>query len=161
MSDSRHIVRQPAMQARQNAVVMNPINPLARCRTTSLGDCTGLTKMGVHINVIAPGDVSSEPHMHACVDEFIFVLSGRGTVSLGGNDHPLAAGDFVGFPANGPAHTMTNSGTEDLVYLIGGNRAEMDVCDYPLQGKRLYLYEGQGGRQQDVVDTTYVQPLRN
>lgn len=160
MNESKQIVRQPVPHTSQNAEVIHPINPQALRRTTSLGDATGLSRLGVHINVVAPGGISTEPHTHASVDEFIYVLSGQGTVALGGNSHLVCAGDFIGFPANGPAHAMTNTGSEDLVYLVGGNRPAVDVCDYPLQGKRLYVFEGPGGRQYDLVDLGAVQPLR-
>jgi uncharacterized cupin superfamily protein len=159
MSESKQILRQGAEQTRCHADVIHPINPQARRRTTSLGDATGLTRVGVHINVIAPGGLSTEPHSHASVDEFIYVLSGQGTVTLGGNTHLVDAGDFIGFPANGPAHAMTNTGSEDLVYLVGGNRPAVDVCDYPQAGKRLYVFEGPVGRQYDVVDLCNVEPL--
>jgi uncharacterized cupin superfamily protein len=159
MSESKQILRQGAEQTRCHADVIHPINPQARRRTTSLGDATGLTRVGVHINVIAPGGLSTEPHSHASVDEFIYVLSGQGTVILGGNSHLVGAGDFIGFPANGPAHAMTNTGSEDLIYLVGGNRPAVDVCDYPQAGKRLYVFEGPVGRQYDVVDLCNVEPL--
>jgi uncharacterized cupin superfamily protein len=160
MSESKQILRQGAAQTPGHAEVIHPINPQARRRTTSLGDATGLTRVGVHINVIAPGGLSTEPHTHASVDEFIYVLSGQGSVTLGGNSHAVGAGDFIGFPANGPAHAMTNTGSDDLVYLVGGNRPAVDVCDYPQAGKRLYVFEGPGGRQYDVVDTANLEPLR-
>ncbi|MGZ5201898.1 MAG: cupin domain-containing protein [Telluria sp.] len=159
MSESRQIVRQGAAQTQCHAEVIHPLNPQARRRTTSLGDATGLTRVGVHINVIAPGGMSTEPHTHAGVDEFIYVLSGEARVTLGGNSHDVGAGDFIGFPANGPAHAMTNTGSDDLVYLVGGNRAAIDVCDYPQKGKRLYVFNGPGGRQYDLVDMGDVQSL--
>lgn len=159
MNESKQIVRQPAVQARGNAAVTHPVNPAARRRTSSLGDATGLTLLGIHINVIEPGATSTEQHRHACADEFIFVLSGQGTVSLDGNSHEVSAGDFIGFPANGPAHAMVNTGTDELVYLVGGNRPPVDVCDFPRQGKRLYIFQAPEGRRYDLVDTSDLKPL--
>ncbi len=41
-----------------------------------------------------------------------------------------------------PAHNLHNPNTEDLVYLVGGNRCPFDVCDYPKAGKRRYRING-------------------
>jgi uncharacterized cupin superfamily protein len=33
--------------------------------------------------------------------------------------------------------------TEDLVYLMGGTRSEIDVCSYPRLGLRMYRIDGE------------------
>jgi len=160
MSTSKYIVRQAAGAVALSAAVSHPLNPEAVRRTMSLGDAAGLRGIGVHLNVLAPGDTSTEQHVHTRGEEFIYIVSGRGTVLLDSERHEVAAGDFIGFPANGPAHAMSNTGSGDLVYLVGGDRPEFDVSDYPRLGKRLYVYQGKDGRRYDLVDQQQVGAFR-
>ena len=152
MQASRYIVRGAVEKARGAAAISHPLNPEATRRTISLGDATGLATVGVHLNVVAPGSLTTELHSHAFVDEFIYILSGVATVFLDEEEFSVGAGDFIGLPARGPAHCMRNTGTEDLVYLVGGNRPAFDVCNYPRQGKRLYAYDSAEGRARDFVE---------
>ncbi|MES2949608.1 MAG: cupin domain-containing protein [Pseudomonadota bacterium] len=128
------------------------LNPNAIRSAKSLGDATGLTQMGVHLVTILPGHDSTEYHRHLYEEEFVYILSGRGSAEIDGKMHAVAAGDFLGFPRGGVAHGMSNTGTEPLVCLVGGQRLEQDVCDYPHQNKRLYI----NGTQEDMVDTSHV-----
>jgi uncharacterized cupin superfamily protein len=48
----------------------------------------------------------------------------------------------------GPAHSLSNPFSEDLVYLVGGLRLEFDICDYPKINTRLY----RRGEQREYVD---------
>lgn len=160
MSTSSPIVRKALAGLPASAPVIHPLNEGARRRTTSLGDAAGLRGIGVHLNIIAPGDASTEQHTHVRAEEFIYILSGRGALLLDDERHEVAAGDFIGFPVNGPAHAMFNDGSEDLVYLVGGNRPDFDVADYPRLGKRLYIYQGADGRRYDLVDQEQVGAFR-
>jgi uncharacterized cupin superfamily protein len=76
------------------------------------------------------------------------VLSGKGTLTIGSEKFPFERGDFVGFPADTEAHSLTNSGSDTLVCLVMGQRLEQDVADYPNQRKRLYRNTGKW----DLVD---------
>lgn len=67
---------------------------------------------------------------------------------LGDDEHPIGPGDFIAYPAGGPAHEMINDGDEDLVCLVIGQRLAQDVTDYPRKGKRLYRNSGRW----DLVD---------
>jgi len=129
---------------------VHPVNPAARRRVSSPGDATGLTTLGVNIFEIAPGDKSTEYHVHACEDEAVYVLSGKGTARTGGQTHPVEQGDFVGYPKGGPAHEICNTGQMPLRLLVIGQRLTEDIIDYPDQGKR--LYRG-AGRINDLVNT--------
>lgn len=131
---------------------VHPLNARARRRSFSLGDATGLTQLGVHLTILAPGDWSTEPHSHEFVDEFIYILSGSGMLTLGEEQHAVQAGDFVGFPARGPAHALQNNGASQLVYLVGGGRPDFDICNYPRLNKRLYIVQRPEGRQGEFVD---------
>jgi uncharacterized cupin superfamily protein len=152
-----HIVRSPLSRIAEANVLAHPLNQQARRRAVSLGDLAGLTSIGVHLNVVAPGDVSTEHHRHDLLDEFVYILSGEATVYLDKEEYKVTAGDFIGFPAHGPAHSMRNIGTSDLVYLVGGGRANVDICHYPNLEKRLYISTGPEGRRRELFDVKDVQ----
>lgn len=124
------------------------LNPAAIRIDKSLGDEVGLKNIGVHLITIAPGDKSTEFHVHKYEEEAIYVLSGHGTEMVGDTSHKIGPGDFIGFPAGGVAHETVNDGTEPLVCLVIGQRLAQDVVDYPRKGKRLYRNSG----QRDMVD---------
>lgn len=79
------------------------LNPRAQRLNKSLGDATGLQNMGVHHVEVPPGAWSTEQHRHFCEKEAVYVLSGMGLLELDDEVLPIAAGDFVGLPAGGPA----------------------------------------------------------
>jgi uncharacterized cupin superfamily protein len=67
----------------------------------------------------------------------MYVLSGRGTALVGDETFEIGPGDFLGFPPATLAHHVRNTGTEDLVYLSGGESVDVEVADFPRLGKRL------------------------
>jgi uncharacterized cupin superfamily protein len=144
--------RKVASLARLGEAWTHPLEATARRRGASLGDTAGLTLVGVHLCVVAPGDATTALHRHDFSDEFVYIIAGEATVTLDDVTEPVAAGDFIAFPARGPAHMMRNTGQTDLVYLVGGNRPSFDVCDYPSAHKRMYVAQGPQGRRRQVVD---------
>jgi uncharacterized cupin superfamily protein len=160
MNQSKHIASNGIDRCRRGDSVAHPLNPHAKRKTLSLGDETGLSRVAVHVNVVAPGDETTESHVHEWVDEFVYVLSGHATVYLDGEAHEVSAGDFVAFPAGGPAHSMKNTGEVDLVYLVGGDRHDFDVCDYPRLAKRVYVSKRPDGRHLHFVDVKDVTSVR-
>jgi uncharacterized cupin superfamily protein len=118
------------------------LNPGAVRYTRSLGDACGLSAIGVHLVRLKQGDESTEYHFHHQDEEWVYILFGRGVAEIGGRKYKIAAGDFMGFVAGSKPHAMRNPFKPDLVYLVGGNRWPMDVCDYPRIGKRRYRMDG-------------------
>lgn len=118
--------------------------------TVSLSDLAGLTKFGLHLVRVEPGDATTEHHYHEESDEFIYVLSGELTLRYSDENYQLKAGDFVGFPAHGAAHSMFNNSATDAVYLMGGSRPSIDICNYPDISRRMYTIHG----SKEFVDLT-------
>ena len=118
------------------------LNPNADRLRKSLGDAVGLNNIGVHLVTVEPGKDTTEYHKHYYEEECIYILSGSGTLIIEGESLPFEKGDFVGFPANTAAHSLKNTGSETLVFLVMGQRLEQDVADYPNQKKRLYRNSG-------------------
>ena len=132
------------------------LNPNAERINKSLGDAVGLKNLGVHLITVPPGKRSTEFHVHYYEEECIYVLSGRGTATLGEATHRIGPGDFIGCPTNGVAHDMINDGTEPLVCLVMGQRLAQDIADYPRLGKRLYRHSGNW----DLVDLASIEHLK-
>jgi len=140
--------RPPTLLSREAIAAINEhthrhaFNPNGLRQTRSLGDACGLRELGVHLVRVAPGRDSTEYHTHAHDEEWVYILSGRGTAEIGAERSPVEAGDFMGFAAGSAPHVMTNDSNEDLVYLLGGTRHAYDVVDYPRRGIRSYKYDG-------------------
>ncbi len=99
--------------------------------TRTLGTRTGLTRIGVHLVRLQRGRDSTQFHYHDSDEEFIYILQGRGIAHIGEELFEVGAGDFMGFPAPSPAHSLHNPHEEDRVYLMGGERNAADLVHYP------------------------------
>jgi len=67
--------------------------------------------------------------IHHHEEECTFILSGTGEVRIDDDVMPIGPGDFIGYPAGGPAHTMRNTGAEALRCIVVGQRLDHDVGD--------------------------------
>ena len=142
---ARHHVPADAIAGLTETSFIHPLNANAVRHTRTLGDLSGLRNLGVHLVRVEPGHATTEYHLHLAEEEFLYILSGRGTAEIDGREIPVGPGDFLGFPAGGPAHVMRNDGPGDLVYLMAGERRAADVVDYPRKKKR--LLKALGNRQ--------------
>lgn len=97
----------------------------------------GLTRTVLTMARVPPGKESFAYHSHERDEEFVFILSGRGRAEIGDQVVDVGPGDFMGFPAPGIAHHLTNPYDEDLVYLMGGERSGFDIGYFPRLGRRL------------------------
>jgi uncharacterized cupin superfamily protein len=131
------------------------LNPNAERLAKSLGDAVGLQNIGVHLVAVEPGKETTEYHKHYYEEECVYILSGSATLIMDDERHPIARGDFVGFPRD-TAHTIINDGDETLVYLLMGQRLDQDVADYPDKAKRLYRNSGRW----DLVDIEDIETIR-
>ena len=132
------------------------LNPGAIRYMRSLGDAAGLQSIGVHLVRLKSGDESTEYHFHHQDEEWVYILSGRGIAEIGGKKYKIGAGDFMGFVASSEPHAMMNPHNKDLLYLVGGNRWPLDVCDYPRIGKRRYRMNGENA----YLDLAALNPVK-
>lgn len=119
-------------QTRRHAV-----NPRGLRHSRELGAAVGLTRLGVHLVRVAPGDESTALHCHQTEEEFIYILAGQGTADDGTTRTDVGPGDFLGFATDGTPHLLRNTGSTDLLYLLCGERRDYDSVDYPREGQRL------------------------
>ncbi len=115
------------------------LNPEAIRTSKSLGAATGLTDLGFHLYTVMPGRAYSEYHRHLYEEQCFYILSGNGEVTIEEKKYAIAAGDFIGFPKNGAAHTIFNNGDDVLTFICARTNLEQDVCEYPRKMKRLYM----------------------
>lgn len=142
MSEDRYLVRAEEIAAMEGLDKAHFLNPGARRVNKSLGDLTGLTGIGFHIIEVAPGDETTEHHLHHHEDECLYVLDGTATARIGAEEVPVGPGDFIGYRKGGLAHSIVNSGKVPLRLIVAGARLAQDVCDYPRAEKRLYRNAG-------------------
>jgi uncharacterized cupin superfamily protein len=154
MPRPRELLKAADIEAMAPVVNVHGLNPNAVRHRKSLGEATGLTRLGVHRIELMPGRDSSEYHFHHYEEECVYVLAGRGRALIGEQAHDVGPGDFLGFARNGPAHVLTNTGDEPLVLLVAGQRLAQDICDYPHRRKRLYMH----GEHGDLVDFDAIEP---
>jgi len=70
----------------------------------------------VGMNCLEPGQVQPV-HAHDGADKFYFVLAGRGSFTIGDEEHNAGAGMLV-VAAAGVSHGVTNNGDERLSLLV-------------------------------------------
>jgi uncharacterized cupin superfamily protein len=134
----------------------HPLNPKSLTQQRRLSTFAGLQRTGVTHVRIPPGHESFLYHTHEREEEWLYVLSGRGIAEIGDSEFEVGPGDFMGFPTPSVGHHLRNSSDEDLVYLMGGERREMEVADFPRLKKRMY----RNGANVDLVDVEHVRRFR-
>lgn len=133
----------------------HPWNPNSEMFGTQLALSVGLKRTGVNFIRVPPGRESFVYHSHLHEEEWLFVLSGSGIALIDDVEYEVGAGDFIGFPAPSVAHLMRNPGSEDLVYLSGGENREFDVAEFPKIGKRMV----RSGKRIDIYDEADAKPF--
>jgi uncharacterized cupin superfamily protein len=102
------------------------------------GRVFGLTRLGIHHELLPPGRRTSWPHAEKTEEEFVYVIEGTPDCWLDGVLYRLQPGDAVGFrPGTGVAHTFINNTTSDVRLLtVGDTRRADNQVHYPLHPKR-------------------------
>ncbi len=136
-------------------VVSHPLNPKSEMHWLAMGDAVGLKRVGVHLIRLAPGKESCVYHTHGAEEEWLFILSGRGVAEIDGGEHEVGPGDFMGFPTPSVAHHLRNDSDHDLVYLVGGERKDMEIAEFPGLGKVVIRV----GRTANMVDQEHLERL--
>ena len=131
MTDSPHLLTAAHIAEGDAKHVQHQFNANAIRQTRTLSAPTGLQRLGIHQVTLDPGRDSTTHHTHDADEEFLYILSGTGRARIGDDYFEVGPGDFMGFPAGSPAHSLTNTGDTPLTYLMGGERNAVDVVHYP------------------------------
>lgn len=121
----------------------HPLNSGSEVHLRALGDASGLTRIGITLARLAPGKESFLYHSHERAEEFVYILTGRGMAEVAEERFEVGPGSFLGFKAPGPAHHLTNPFSEDLVYLMGGERVAFEVGRFPRLATTSIMLDGQ------------------
>lgn len=121
----------------------HPLDADSELHGYALSQRVGLERNVVMLARVPPHRESYAAHVHAGEEEWLFVLEGRGILAFTDESYEIAPGDFVGFPPGLYAHNVRNPNSEDLVYLCGGERRDIDVIDYPGVGRRVVCIRGE------------------
>ena len=136
MSEPKPLLLRASEIAEKAQTFSHPWNPASLLSGTQMGRLVGLKRTGVSLARIPPGKESFVYHTHVGEEEFIYILSGRGIAEIGDKEFEVKTGDFMGFPAPSVGHHLRNPFDADLLYLMGGERHEIEVGDYPRLRKR-------------------------
>lgn len=136
----------------------HPWNAKSEISGVQLGRLAGLERTGVSFARIEPGKESFAYHSHEREEEWLYILAGRGTADIDGEEHEVGAGDFIGFPTPSVAHHLRNTGDEPLLYLMGGENRDCDVATFPTLGRRMVKFSGQV-EVYDLADERGMKPL--
>lgn len=157
MTEKSHpLLRAADIAALDETVNVHQFNDNAVRHTRSLGDIVGLSDMGVHLVRLEEGNESTQFHFHHVDEEFVYILSGNGIAEIGEEEFEVGPGDFMAFTRHSLPHNMRNPNSEDLVYLMGGTRSEIDVCDYPRIERRMFRVNG----KKEYVDQEHLHQVQ-
>jgi uncharacterized cupin superfamily protein len=133
----------------------HPWNPKSEMHGVQLARLAGLKRTGVSLARIPPGKESFVYHSHEREEEWLYILSGTGTAEIDGGEYEVGPGDFMGFPTPSVAHHLRNTGSEDLVYLMGGETRETDIATFPRLGKKMV----RTGDEVEIYDLADARPF--
>lgn len=133
-------------------VFSHPLNPRSQMHWVPLSDAVGLKRTGVHLIRVPAGKESAVYHSHTAEEEWIFVLSGHGIAEIDEREYEVGPGDFMGFPTPSVGHHLRNESDEDLLYLVGGERRDVEIAEFPHLGKVVLRI----GQRADLVDKSQV-----
>jgi uncharacterized cupin superfamily protein len=125
--------------------------PLYDTLCARLAPGTAATKLGISIDIVAPGLRGCPYHFHHAQEEAFVVLEGCGTLRVAGEMLALKAGDIVFIPA-GPdyPHQIVNTSAAPLKYLSISTKDTPEVVEYPDSGKYLAMV-ARGGAGPDFA----------
>ena len=133
----------------------HPLNQNSEISGVSLSEAVGLQRIGFHLAKIPPGKESFIYHSHEFEEEFIYILSGKGIAQIDNQEYEVGEGDFMGFPTPSVAHHLKNPFEQDLVYIMGGERREYEIADFPRLQKRIF----RNGQQVQIADLDNLKPF--
>lgn len=128
-------------------------------RRKQLGAAAGGEDIGTSLYAVPPGKRTWLAHYHTGNEEALYVLDGKGTVTLGPDDeeHELSPGDYVAFPTGEEGKHEIEAGEETLRMLAISTMNEPDITVYPDDGKvGLYAGSAPGGDRDERTLSTYL-----
>ena len=117
--------------------------PLYDTLCARLGANTAATKLGISVDILAPGKRGCPYHFHYAQEEAFVVLEGAGHLRVAGEMLVLGPGDVIFIPP-GPRypHQIINTSAAPLTFLSISTKDSPEVVEYPDSGKYLATAAG-------------------
>lgn len=97
-----------------------------------VSDRIGAQKLGYAVVRLKPGKRAWPYHTHVAIEEFFYVLEGRGTLRHAGEEFPIRAGDFICAPPDPEQpHQIINTSDGPLSYIALSTMEHTDIMLYP------------------------------
>lgn len=96
---------------------------------------SGGSDIGCSMIEIPPGMTAYPYHYNCENEESYYILEGSADLRYDDEIYIISSGDYVVFPAKGPAHQIINSGGTTLKYLRIATMKRPEVTVYPDSGK--------------------------
>ena len=101
-----------------------------------LGSSTGNVELGCSHFRVAPGKYAFPKHSHVRNEEALYILEGRGTLTIADDEIEVSEGDYAALPVGRHLpHKLVNTGETDLVYLCLSTNHMPEITEYPDSGK--------------------------
>jgi uncharacterized cupin superfamily protein len=132
-----HLLTATQIAAAEARAISHPLNPNSEVYSRPLSEITGLQRAIISLARVPPGKESFAYHAHKGDEEWLYIVSGHGRAEIGDKSFDVGPGDFMGFPTPSIGHHLINTGKEDLVYLMGGERGRVEVAEFAKAGKHM------------------------
>ena len=116
---------------------LHPLDEATEVTMFPFVDAVGLKRISVTPARPESGKVSVPEHRHHHENDRIYVVSGTGIREMDNDTHTVEAGSFAAFPAGRPANKLTNTRDKQFVYLMGGDRQEVEIIYFRHAGHRM------------------------
>jgi uncharacterized cupin superfamily protein len=130
--------------------------PLYDTRCASVTAGTAARKLGLSLDVVAPGKRGCPYHLHHAQEELFVILEGAGTLRVAGEMLAVRAGDVVVMPPGAAyPHQFINSSDAPLKFLSISTKERPEICEYPDSGKVLAYADGFDTIQRHATSLDY------
>lgn len=112
--------------------------PLYQTLCARVARGTAASKIGLSVDVVAPGKRACPYHFHYAQEEVFVILEGKGSLRVAEEWLPLQPGDVVFIPP-GPEypHQIINDSEAPLKYLSISTKDSPEIVEYPDSGEYL------------------------
>jgi uncharacterized cupin superfamily protein len=129
MAQHKHVVRLADVELEE---IKSPGGSPFGGKRQRVGWAVGAAKLGYSVFTVPPGKAAFPFHAHHANEEMVYIFEGEGSLRIGAEETPVAAGMFIAFPPGGDQpHQLVNTGARELKYLCASTMEFPDITEYP------------------------------
>ena len=134
MSQHKHVIRLSDVALED---IKGPDGSPFGGKRQRVGGAVGAEKLGYSVFTVPPGKAAFPFHAHHANEEMVYIFEGDGSLRIGTDEIPVAAGMFIAFPpGDDKPHQLVNTGARELRYLCASTMEFPDITEYP-DGKKI------------------------